>query len=165
MESTHQVICPRCNDEIPAGAPMGLCPGCLIQMYFDTTEPVQGGEPSKPSSCPPSIGRCIGRYDLLELLDQQGGMGMVYRARNTETGEIGALKMLRSPFASDVEVYLFRKEMEVLAKLREDGVGIVPMEGHGEHEAQPYFTMKLMRGGSLARPEHMDRLRQAPREA
>ena len=91
--------------------------------------------------------RQFGEYELLGTLGY-GGMGVVYRARKKNLDREVALKMIspnRLPKATDVQ--RFRQEAEVVAQL--DHPHIAPIYDVGEYDGQPYFTMKLMEGGSL----------------
>jgi WD40 repeat protein/tRNA A-37 threonylcarbamoyl transferase component Bud32 len=87
----------------------------------------------------------------LEILSElgQGGMGIVYKARQTHLNRLCALKItLPGQHASDVFRARFLAEAETIARLRHPN--IVQIYGLGEHEGRPYFVMEYIEGGSLA---------------
>ncbi|MFO0951222.1 MAG: protein kinase [Isosphaeraceae bacterium] len=79
----------------------------------------------------------------------RGGMGIVYKARQTLLNRTCALKMiLSSEHAEPEECLRFLAEAEAIAKLRHPN--IVQIHHLGEHDGCPYFEMEYLEGGSLA---------------
>ena len=75
----------------------------------------------------------------------EGGMGIVYKARQLSLNRPVALKMIKAArFASADDVRRFQNEAEAVARL--DHPNIVPIFEVGQFEDQHYFSMKLIGG-------------------
>jgi WD40 repeat protein/serine/threonine protein kinase len=87
-------------------------------------------------------------YDILGVLGR-GGMGVVYKARQTAANRIVALKMiLRGEYASPSDLQRFQREAEAVARLSHPN--IVSVYEVGTHQGLPYFTLEYVAGGTLA---------------
>lgn len=92
-------------------------------------------------------GTPFGRYRLLELLGR-GGMGEVWRAFDTATDRVVAVKLLPAHLADD-DVYQqrFRREAQAAAGINEPHV--VPIHDFGEIDGRLYVNMRLIEGRDL----------------
>src|SRR5829696_667194 len=88
-------------------------------------------------------------FELLGELGR-GGMGVVYKARQTALNRLVALKMiLGGYYAHDADRLRFMAEAEAAASVKHPNV--VQMYEFGYADEQPYFAMEYLDGGSLAR--------------
>ncbi len=90
-----------------------------------------------------------GRYQILSTLGQ-GGMGVVYKATDTQLGEPVAIKTLRSDFLSNDPTALerFRSEIRLARKISHRNV--VRTHDIGETDGTHYITMEFIAGTSLS---------------
>lgn len=90
----------------------------------------------------------FGKYELQGELGR-GGMGVVYKARQTDLDRIVALKMiLSSQFASKEEVRRFYAEARAAGSLQHPN--IIAIHEVGELHGQHYFAMDFVEGQNLA---------------
>jgi hypothetical protein len=165
-------VCDECGVALPIHAPEGLCPKCLlrlgatelgVEMKETGNRPTEdssqrsevkgqksdGGIPNSPlvthhSSLPTPFGD----YELVEKIGQ-GGMGVVYKARQVSLGRLVALKLLPfGPFSRDDAVQRFRAEAAAAAALQHPN--IVAIHEVGEQQGQHYFAMDFIEGRTLA---------------
>ena len=95
----------------------------------------------------PQPGTLIGHYQVLAPLGA-GGMGEVYRARDTKLGRDVALKLLRAEFAGDADrLSRFQREARVLASLNHRHIGQI--YGVEESDGTPCLVLELVEGESL----------------
>ncbi|MHB8525928.1 MAG: protein kinase domain-containing protein [Candidatus Acidiferrales bacterium] len=93
-------------------------------------------------------GNRVGPYEIVAPLGA-GGMGEVYRARDTKLGREVALKVLPEAFASDAQrMARLRREAQVLASLNQTNIAsIYGFEDSGSTHA---LVMELVEGPTLA---------------
>jgi serine/threonine protein kinase len=101
---------------------------------------------SSSAHLPP--GTRLGPYAIEALLGA-GGMGEVYRARDTRLGRDVAVKVLPSQLASDPS-RLRRFEQEARAVATLDHPNILAIHDVGTHEDSPFIVTELLQGETLA---------------
>ncbi|MGL4551002.1 MAG: protein kinase domain-containing protein, partial [Gemmataceae bacterium] len=111
--------------------------------------------PPSSAGATPSIGRAgsaagfqvLPGYEILGVLGR-GGMGVVYKARQSGLNRVVALKMIISgPHASEEELNRFKTEAEAVAALQHPN--IVQIHDMGVRDGRPFFSLEFCEGGSL----------------
>ena len=153
--------CPQCGTPLPANAPAGLCPACLLRQgaAADTVT-----DAKQPPFQPPTVAELAAKFPQLEILELigKGGMGAVYRARQKELDRVIALKILPPGIGDDPAfAERFTREAKALAKLNHPG--IVTIYDFGRADGLFYFLMEFVDGVNLRQLLHAGRV--SPREA
>lgn len=148
-------------------SPETLCANCPelqteLESRIDALRKIDGfieqeaaGEATRIAAPEPApLPARIGQFEILDLI-AEGGMGAVYRAKQTMPERVVALKVIRSGDSSTAqEMQRFQSEAAAAAKLSHPN--IVPVFEFGEHEGRHYFTMEYVAGRSLAQTVRED---------
>ena len=158
-----QPICPSCRKPLPANAPQGICPECLMKAGFGTgTAPEEGGAPRPFSFQPPlvtDLAKLFPQLEISELLGQ-GGMGAVYKARQPALDRLVALKILPPALASGAGfAERFTREARALARLTHSN--IVAVHDFGKAGDFHYLIMEFVDGANLRQVEQAGKLQPA----
>lgn len=131
-----EASCPICSAALAADNEEGICSSCLASAVLD------GETDAFALSSAPEIED----YEIEEKLDE-GGMGVVYLARQVRFNRRVALKVIRTGQPAPDEVERFRMESEAASIL--DHPNIIPVFDFGEDDGCPWYAMKLVEEGSL----------------
>ena len=137
--------CPRCGSELPAQAPRGLCPKCLMEAAATPTEPSAARKQR-----PPTLAAVAEAFPNLEILGWigQGGMGAVYKARQPKLNRFVALKILPESLGRDPAfAQRFLREGQMLARLNHPN--IVAVHDFGQAGGYFYLLMEFVDGVNL----------------
>src|SRR2546426_7187918 len=94
-----------------------------------------------------AAGARLGPYEILSAIGA-GGMGEVYRARDTRLDRDVAIKVLPPEFSSDPD-RLARFEQEARAAAALNHPNILGVHDIGQHVAAPYIVTELLEGETL----------------
>jgi serine/threonine protein kinase len=125
-------VCGKCGTEIPADAPEGGCPGCLLQTALDAA----GGQV------------VFGRYTLIKVLGR-GGMGIVWLARDEELERNVALKFLPDLMIRD-RAMLDQLKREIKRSLELTHPHIVRIQDFAHDERSGCISMEYIDGETLS---------------
>jgi tRNA A-37 threonylcarbamoyl transferase component Bud32 len=149
--------CHACGTPLPADAPAGLCPRCLLAGGFATA-----ASPSAGDFEPPAVAELAPLFPQLEIIELlgAGGMGAVYKARQPHLDRLVALKVL-PPKDDPSFAERFSREARALAKLNHPG--IVHVYDFGQAGGHSYIVMEYVQGVNLRQAERAGKM--TPAEA
>jgi len=154
--------CPECGAKLPANAPEGLCPRCLMKSARQETKSAYNADSEAASDVPTSAtppGKFVpprpeelaGQFPHLEIIELlgQGGMGAVYKARQKQLDRLVALKIL-PPEVEQQAAFAerFTREARSLARLNHPHIVTVFDFGHTA-EGLYFFVMEFVEGTDL----------------
>jgi tRNA A-37 threonylcarbamoyl transferase component Bud32 len=147
--------CPECGTALPADAPEGLCPQCLlkgvIRSAHDAAQPVPAA-PTVAYAGPaaPTVEELATLFPQLEIIELigQGGMGAVYKARQPALDRLVAVKVLPPEAGRDPAfAERFGREARALARLGHPN--IVAVHDVGRAGEFYYLVMEYVDGANL----------------
>jgi tRNA A-37 threonylcarbamoyl transferase component Bud32 len=140
--------CPRCQTALPSDAPEGLCPRCLLHAGLASVP--QPATTAHTGFTPPSPAELAPHFPQLEVLELlgQGGMGAVYKARQTKLDRLVALKVL-PPAAGQDPAFAERFLREARALARLSHPHIVGVHDFGDVGGLYYLLMEYVDGVNL----------------
>src|SRR5215469_15705186 len=156
-------VCKQCGASLPADAPQGMCPQCLMKAGLGTQGQtiVISAEATIGSPSLEEVGRHFPQLEILGLLGR-GGMGIVYKARQKHLDRVVALKILPPEISGDRSfAERFAREARALAKLNHPN--IVSIFDSGEADGLFYFVMEFVDGSNLRQCLQAKQI--SPREA
>lgn len=140
-------ICPQCHAPLPADAPQGLCPACLMAVASMATD--QDTLPLTKADLP-ELADIAAAFPDLEIIEKigQGGMGVVFKARQPKLDRLVALKVLPKALAATPGFSeRFTREGRVLARLSHPS--IVTVHDFGESGGYCFLIMEYVDGVNL----------------
>jgi serine/threonine protein kinase len=153
--ATAQELCPD-DPHLQALLQERLARRGRLQAVLDLPDATIHDDRCRPATLPTVAG-----YEIGDLLGR-GGMGVVYKARQTALHRNVALKIVISgASASAEERARFRTEAEAVARLQH--ANIVQIYEIGEQAGCPYLALEYVGGGSLA--QQLDGKPMPPRRA
>ncbi len=137
--------CATCGASLPADAPRGLCPRCLVAVALEPALMAAGKPPIRIGASLDQVGERIDRYKILQKLGE-GGCGVVYMAEQTEpVRRRVALKIIKLGMDTRQVIARFEAERQALALMDHPNIARV-LDADATANGRPYFVMELVKG-------------------
>ena len=139
--------CERCHTPLPIGMSQETLnePGASVADWSVAVTPQAGAVKSGDDLKPGTI--LASRYEIQELIGR-GGMGAVYKARDTELDRIVALKLIRPELARNPEV-LRRFKQELILARQVTHKNVIRIFDLGQSDGIKFITMDFVAGQDL----------------
>src|SRR6516162_632823 len=165
IAATQSARCPECGVALPADAPEGLCPQCLLKGVISSAHEAARSAPAEATGAyagpaAPAVEELAPLFPQLEILELigQGGMGAVYKARQPSLDRLVAVKVLPPEAGRDPAfAERFNREARALARLSHPN--IVAVHDVGKAGDFYYFVMEYVDGANLRQVLHDGHLR------
>lgn len=147
MNESNPSSCPKCGAPIAGDVPQGLCPRCVFAEAATEVDTVSVKSKRTP---PPAIEEVAAHFPDLEIIELigAGGMGAVFRARQSNLDREVALKILSHDLVEDPTfVERFNREGRLLARLGHPN--IVAVYDTGTAGPYAYLLMEYVDGVNL----------------
>ncbi len=157
-QASQNQHCPECHTKLSDSSAGGPCPACLMQLGMQSWQQKQPmtanldptahfpSEPGHPFSIE-EISRKFSQYEILHEVGQ-GGMGVVYCARQKSLGRLVALKIIRPQKALRAEFAdRFSREARAMAALNHPN--ILQIHDFGEIDDLYFLSMEYVDGINL----------------
>lgn len=150
-------MCPKCGAGLPADAPAGICPKCLMQAGLASEQEAGAAPEMNPTELksgfippePKELAKHFPQLEILELLGK-GGMGAVYKARQPGLDRLVAVKILPPEISRDPAfAERFQREARALARLSHPHIVAVYDFGVVAQAGLCYIVMEFVDGANL----------------
>jgi mono/diheme cytochrome c family protein len=119
----------------------------VFGFHGQDAEPTGTPDSMREAPSPAAIFPLVPGYEILRVVDQ-GGMGVVYQARQTALRRTVAVKMISGVHLGPTQVARFKAEAHAAARVQHPN--LIQIFDVGQVNGRPYFSMEFVGGGSLA---------------
>src|SRR6516225_3674245 len=152
--------CPELTDELRRRIHAVQAMEQVFGMSAQDAEPTGHPDSMNAQPVPAELFPLIPGYEIIRVIDQ-GGMGVVYEAKQTALGRRVAVKMISGVRLGPTQVNRFRAEALAAAQVQHPN--LVQIFDVNQVNGRPFFSMEFVDGGDLA--QNVSRARLSPARA